>query len=176
MLAPQRVERLVLVDAALGIAQGAPQPAPALTRSLLGIQPLRDGLVATFLTNPRFTRRLLQKFIADPARATDAWIAVYRRPLDVAGSTAAVGQWLPELIAPAVPAASENPAAYAALTMPIVLIWGREDTITPLAQAERLKTLAPHATLKVLDGVGHIPQIEDAERFRAALLEAVTKP
>ncbi len=135
----------------------------------------RDSVVATFLTNPLFTRRLLQGFIDDPARATDAWVALYQRPLGVEGTTAAVGAWLPALIGPSTGAASENPATYRALTIPVYLIWGERDRITPLAQGEELARLVPGAELTVIKEVGHIPQIEDAAAFNEVLGKVIAK-
>jgi pimeloyl-ACP methyl ester carboxylesterase len=175
VLAPERVGGLVLVDAALGVrTDGAPAtPSPALMRGFLAVAPLRDALVATFLTNPLFTRRLLQAFIADPAHATDERVRVYQRPLTVQGSTRAIGEWLPALLAPGAPAASEDPAVYRALAMPLVVIWGDRDTITPLEQGQRLAGLAPGAQLLVLDGVGHIPHIEAPPRFNDLLLKVI---
>jgi len=173
--APQRVKGLVLVDAALSIASEGetPQPPGMLTSAVLAMPPLRDALVATFLTNPAFTRRLLQAFIDDPARATDDRVAIYQQPLEVRGTTRAVGEWLPELIDPHAPAASESPASYRMLTMPIVAIWGARDTITPLAQGERLVKLVPQARLVVMPDVGHIPQIENPAAFQRVLRDAV---
>jgi pimeloyl-ACP methyl ester carboxylesterase len=174
---PGRVRALVLVDAALGVgSSAAPPPAPSpLLRGALALQPLRDSVVAAFFSNPRFTRRLLLSFIADPAAATPERVAVYQRPLSVEGTTRAFGQWLPALLAPAEAARSEDPAAYAGLTMPVVLIWGDRDTITPLAQGQRLATLCPRAELAVLAGVGHIPQIESPARFEQALVKALSR-
>jgi len=173
LLAPDRVQALVLVDAALGIGPddgAAPKP-PLPLRALLAVAPLRDALVATFLTNPLFTRRLLEQFIADPAHATDARVAVYQRPLSVRGSTRAIGEWLPALLTPTEVAASERPASYRRLTMPVYLIWGERDTITPLAQGRRLARLRPGAILETMPQVGHIPQIEDPAAFNALLLK-----
>lgn len=175
LLQPQRVKGLVLVDAALSIAseQETPQPPGMLTSAVLATPPLRDALVATFLTNPAFTRRLLQAFIDDPASATDERVAIYQQPLEVRGTTHAVGEWLPALLDPHAPAASESPASYRALTMPVVAIWGARDTITPPAQGERLVKLVPHARLIVMPDVGHIPQIEDPAAFQRVLRDAV---
>lgn len=179
LAAADRVRALVLVDAALGIASddvapdGAPPTPPALVRAVLALPPLRTALVATFLTSPAFTRRLLQGFVADPAVATDARVAVYQRPLTVWGTTAAVATWLPELVAPSVRSRSESPAAYRALTMPVVAIWGARDTVTPLGQGERLVALVPHGRLEVLPDVGHIPQIEDPDRFATLLVRVL---
>jgi pimeloyl-ACP methyl ester carboxylesterase len=177
LLAPERVRALVLVDAALAIGEDgatAPKP-PAVVETLLEIRPLRDALVATFLTNPWFTRTLLEAFIDDPAHATDEWVRLYHRPLSVRGTTKAVGEWLPALLAPRAAAASEAPASYRNLRIPVFAIWGEKDTITPRDQARRLVSLVPGAELTVLPGVGHIPQIEDPERFQEALVAAITK-
>lgn len=169
LLASDRVRALVLVDAALSVREaGAQAPAPS-GAGLLAIVPLRDALVATFLTNPLFTRKLLQTFVAHPGAATDARVAVYQRPLNIHGSTHAIGQWLPALLAPASAAASEDPASYRGLTMPVFIIWGDLDTITPLGQGERLAKITPGAQLSVMRNVGHIPQIEDAARFNELL-------
>jgi pimeloyl-ACP methyl ester carboxylesterase len=172
--APARVRGLVLVDAALGIADGetATEP-PAFVRTALDVGLVRTSLVATFLTNPWFTRRLLRGFVADPSVATDARVAVYRRPLSIWGTTAAVATWLPQLVAPPAPSRSESPAAYRELAMPVVAIWGDRDTVTPLAQGEQLVALVPNGRLEVIAGVGHIPQIESPDEFNTRLLRAL---
>jgi pimeloyl-ACP methyl ester carboxylesterase len=172
---PERVRALVLVDAALSISEGAPAPAPLPVRAFLESGPVRDGFVAAFLTNPLFTRKLLQAFIDDPERATDEWVVLYQRPLVVTHTTAAVGTWLPALLAPQAVSPSERPATYRGLKVPIYLIWGERDTITPLAQAEQLAKLAPRSELAVMKAVGHIPQIEDPAAFNKLLLEQLSR-
>jgi pimeloyl-ACP methyl ester carboxylesterase len=175
LAAPERVRGLVLVDAALGIREAGQPPGsgPMLARAFLSIRPLRDAVVAALLSNPRFTRRLLQSFVADPAVATDERVAIYQRPLAVRGTTRAFGHWLPALLLPDAKARSENPASYAALRLPVVALWGDRDTITPLAQGQRVVGLVPGARLVVLPGLGHIPQIEGPEPFHRALVEAL---
>jgi pimeloyl-ACP methyl ester carboxylesterase len=54
--------------------------------------------------------------------------------------------------------------------LPLDLLWGADDTITPLAQARHLQGLVPSARLRVLPGVGHIPHIEDPPAFEQALV------
>jgi len=178
LLAPGRVRAVVLVDAALSIGHdsgSAPEATPLALRAVLAVTPLRDSLVATFLTNPMFTRLLLQSFIDDSARATDEWVRVYQRPLAVAGTTTAVGNWLPALLAPGDTAPSELPKSYRDLRLPLRVIWGDRDSITPLAQGERIAKLVPGATLTVLKGIGHIPQIEDPRAFNETLLDVLAK-
>ncbi|HTD90895.1 MAG TPA: alpha/beta hydrolase [Burkholderiales bacterium] len=167
--APDRVRALVLVDAALGL-QVSDGESNGVLQQLLGVRPLRDSLVATFLTNPQFTKRLLQAFIADPALATDARTALYQQPLNVAGTTPSVGAWLPALLTPASGARSSQIPAYQSLTMPVHIIWGARDTVTPLQQGEHIKKITPGAELAVMRNVGHIPQLEDPAQFNEVLL------
>ncbi len=89
------------------------------------------------------------------------------------GSTVAIGAWLPELLAPATASRSEDAAAYSALGMPMVAIWGRLDSITPLAQGERLVRLAPNGKLVQLPRSGHIPQVEQPAEFQRTLLDVL---
>ncbi|TIW78584.1 MAG: hypothetical protein E5V51_26075, partial [Mesorhizobium sp.] len=69
-----------------------------------------------------------------------------------------------------------NKANYRAFTPPVLVIWGREDSTTPLAQGEEIASLFPHAELAVLDGVNHIPQVErphDVVRLIANFLRRI---
>ena len=92
-------------------------------------------------------------------------------PLKRDGYDAAISQWLPELLSPERVAASELPSSYRALKIPIIVIWGERDTITPLAQGQYLKRITPGASLTVLPGVGHIPQIETTSTFNELLVD-----
>jgi pimeloyl-ACP methyl ester carboxylesterase len=166
--APARIRALVAVDVALGI--DAPAEASPVMSGLLGFSPLRDAVVATFLTNPAFTRRLLAAFVADAGAATPERVRIYQRPLAVRGSTRAIGEWLPVLIAPVGTPPSATSGPYRALALPALVIWGDLDTITPLPQGTALAKLIPGARLEVLTGVGHIPQIENPQRFNAVLV------
>ncbi len=182
LMAPDRVRSLVLVDGALsiepdagGLTQGAMRGRSGAVGTVLETPELRDCLVATFLTNPLLTRKLLQAFVDNPAAATDAWVEVYRRPHVMRGTTAAIGKWLPELVAPGRVTPSEVPASYRRLDMPVFAIWGERDTITPIGQGERLVKLVKNGKLVRMDGVGHIPQIEDTPRFNRALVEVLAQ-
>jgi pimeloyl-ACP methyl ester carboxylesterase len=151
----------------------APAAPSALLRTIADSRRVRETLVGAFLANPQFTRALLRKFIDDPAKATDDWVEVYRRPLHVTGTTAAVAAWLPALLLPDAVALSERPASYRSLKTRFFVVWGERDAITPLDQGERLARLVPAAQLTVMKGVGHIPQIEDAAGFEELLRQLV---
>jgi pimeloyl-ACP methyl ester carboxylesterase len=168
LLAPERVKTLVLADAAIGV--GVPDGSPGLAPILLGVRPLRNALVSTTVTNPRMTRRLLSQFVAKPEAVTDARVAVLQAPLQVQGGTDAFGDWLLDFVTSREPALSKQPEAYKALRVPTLVIWGDRDDTTPLAQGRQLAELIAGARLAVMPGVGHMPQIEDADQFNRLLL------
>jgi triacylglycerol lipase len=55
-----------------------------------------------------------------------------------------------------------------------LVLWGREDRVTPLASGEALVRLIPAAKRVVIDNCGHVPQIECAEPFNAAVMQFLT--
>jgi pimeloyl-ACP methyl ester carboxylesterase len=167
--ARERMQALVLVDPALGLDQ--PEGGPgALTRGLLAARPLRNALVASVVTNPLLTRKLLSTMVADPAAATDARVAMLQEPLVIEGSTDAVGEWA-RVFLTASDAVLRTELASRPPAPPVLLVWGSKDTVTPLDQGHRLAGRIPGARLVVLEGLGHIPQIESPGRFNQALLE-----
>ena len=174
LMGTDRIKSLVLVDAALGL-EARSRDAATMQRMLLGLTPLRNAVTTATITNPMFTRTFLRMFLFKKDAATDSRVAIYQRPFVVNGSTAAVSAWLPSFLSSTQVARSLDPQSYANLTMPVSLIWGAQDTVTPLSQAEHLKSIIPHAELSVLDDIGHIPQVEDPARFNQALLNFVNK-
>ena len=72
-------------------------------------------------------------------------------------------------------ALSTRPEAYAAFSQPTHIIWGEEDTVTPLSQAVEIDGLIPNSELTILSEIGHIPHIEDPETLNSALIEALSK-
>ena len=62
-------------------------------------------------------------------------------------------------------AEAEMPLLAAGLTMPVLMIQGEEDRVTPAAtNAERLAAALPHARLVMLAGCGHLPEVEFPSR------------
>jgi pimeloyl-ACP methyl ester carboxylesterase len=47
-------------------------------------------------------------------------------------------------------------ARFAALKMPMLLLWGKQDLVTPLALGEAMHQAAPHSILEIYDGCGHL--------------------
>lgn len=169
--APQKVRALILVDAALNLnPKGIEKNNSWMLQPLLSFKPLRDALVASSITNPLFTRWGLQQFVKNPAVATPERVALYQQPFVVIGTTSAVSDWVYYSLFDEDTSSGANPAYYTKLQMPVHIIWGEDDTTTPLSHGEYLATLIPGATLTTLKNVGHIPQIEDTAQFITILL------
>lgn len=55
------------------------------------------------------------------------------------------------------------------MTMPVCLIWGKNDTITPPEVAEEFSQLLPNSSLFWIDQCGHAPMMEHPETFNQIL-------
>lgn len=55
------------------------------------------------------------------------------------------------------------------ITMDCCLIWGREDSITPPEVAREFKKHIPHARLFWIEHCGHVPMLEQPEKFNSVL-------
>lgn len=166
---PDSYQSLTIIAGALPLDQ-VESTLPALLRP----QWLREVLVSATVTNPLAARPLLQAFLHRDDTATDEVLSVLSQPATQDGATEALAQWMPTLLVPPVDLQSTRSDAFATLNLPVALIWGAEDTTTPLAQGENLHALIPGSTLTVLPDVGHIPMIEDPAAFDAALLAALS--
>jgi pimeloyl-ACP methyl ester carboxylesterase len=103
------------------------------------------------------TGALVRLFLNRKDMLTPAQIETLQQPWRLQGTTRALAGWAPSLLVPP----------------PVALIRGGRDTTTPIAQAEALQAALGDAALTVLPDVGHIPQIEDPEALRAALVVAL---
>ena len=59
---------------------------------------------------------------------------------------------------------------FSALKMPMLIVWGREDRVTPLALGESMHRAAPQSILAICDGAGHIAPSTCADRVNPAVL------
>lgn len=51
------------------------------------------------------------------------------------------------------------------LTQPILIVWGEQDAVLPAAHGVAAAKAIPRAWFELLEGVGHVPQIEASEAF-----------
>ncbi|HEX8622598.1 MAG TPA: alpha/beta hydrolase [Allosphingosinicella sp.] len=166
---PGRLRSLVLVDAALGELDSAPGSGGPVR-----FRPLAEAATAATVTNPLATGPLLRSMIERKERA-EAWLPILRQPMRRRGTTAAYAAWLPSLFASDDGALSRKSAGLRRIGVPVALIWGGSDSVTPIGQGRRIAGLVRARSFATLPGVGHIPHIEDPKGFLAAL-DAATAP
>jgi pimeloyl-ACP methyl ester carboxylesterase len=178
MLEPGCFAHLVLVDAALALGQDAPRPCaePGIAANVLGWRGLRTLLAGAIATEPALSSHWLAQFVARKEVVTAERTAIYQKPFVVRGFTEGLGDWAYQFASSCEQPASTRPASYRQLQLPVSLIWGELDTITPPEQARRVRSLLPRVRLVMLKGVGHIPQIEDVPGFNAAVAQVLRQP
>jgi len=143
---PSRVTRLALYDAWVYEEQ---LPTFFLWARTPGIG---EALFSLFYKE-RPDERLAMAF-HDPRRITERFATAVERALERPGTVAAA------LDAVRGQRYENVQARYHTITAPTLLLWGREDAVTPLAYGERLARDLPDARLVVYPRCGHLPMIE----------------
>jgi pimeloyl-ACP methyl ester carboxylesterase len=144
---PEMVERLVVVDAAGMRPDSNPIPAEALLpRDEDGVR----RLIAVVRHKPPPTPGFLARDIL-ARRLREEWIV--RRALESMG---AGRDWLNGTLGRA--------------AMPVLVVWGKQDRLIPVAYARELQAEFPQAELEVLDGCGHVPMADCPEAFDRVLV------
>lgn len=159
-LAPQRVDRLVLVGATPCFAQRHDWPS-AQRAGLL------DDFTASIKLHPAQTlqrfvvllcqgdsraRSLTRELLATLRQAPIPAPAILERGLD----------WL---------RAIDLRSMLPTLTQPTLLVHGDRDALNPIAAAHWLSHALRHGRLEIFAGTGHVPFLADSERFVALLDE-----
>lgn len=67
---------------------------------------------------------------------------------------------------------TDTRAAFSRLTQRVMLVWGKQDQTTPVAQAVALLEANPRASLEVFDYCRMMPEQEHPEKFNALVREA----
>jgi pimeloyl-ACP methyl ester carboxylesterase len=152
---PQRVQALVLVDAAIYSGGGLPQSLKPLLSTPQGrwYGPL---LVRSIQTSGI---ELLRTAWHDPSRTPPETIAGYSKSLQVVNWDRAL--W--ELSLAQGPSGLES--RLAELKMPILVVTGDDDRVVPTTQSLRLARDIPAAQLATLKDCGHVPQEECPDTF-----------
>jgi pimeloyl-ACP methyl ester carboxylesterase len=154
-LAPQRVQRLVLVDAAGYELQSESVPVGFRLAHLPGINRLFEWLL------PRgMVEASVRDVYGDPSRVTPALIDRYFETTLREGNRRALVQRF-QAQALDLQSVPTNVARLRALRVPTLLIWGARDRLIPPALARRFESDIAGSRLVVLDGLGHVPQEED---------------
>lgn len=168
---PKRFKGLVIVSGALGIGSAqTPKALPWFIRPFW----LRHDLVTLTSHNPLMTKLLLRQFVYRKDAITQRHVDILRQPLNVHGASDAFTHWVPSLFVSSTDDLSVWTKNYEALDLPVEMIWGEKDTVTPVSQAVEAQGLMANAGLIVLENVGHIPHIEAPAEFNATLISVLS--
>lgn len=66
---------------------------------------------------------------------------------------------------------SPNVRGLPSITKPVLVVWGRQDQIIPVAHAEVAKKDFPDVRVQIFDNCGHFPMLEHTQSFNELLLE-----
>ncbi len=61
------------------------------------------------------------------------------------------------------------------IQQPVLLVWGKQDVVTPPKVAKKFKKLLPNAQLKWIDQCGHAPMMERPDQFALLLKEFLSE-
>lgn len=150
LLAPDRVTRLVLVSA-------AGMPTKIARNPGLGFQIARTPVINTVMrwVSPRWIfENGLKAAIVDDALVTDAMVDRYWELNRREGSRAAS---LKRFQTPIDGYVAENAAKIA---VPALILWGQDDSLTPVDMGEGYRKAIANAVLIVYPGTGHIAMEE----------------
>lgn len=150
---PKRVEKVVLVDAA-----GFAPPKEFDLSALSGLNPSTREQ-AKYLMGLVFFNPLLKSDAAADATLT-------------ARMSAGDGYTIQSLVESIYRNEDMLDGKLAGIKQPTLIVWGREDGLTPLArEGEKYRKEMPSAQFVVFEQCGHVPQVEKAAEFNAAVLK-----
>ncbi len=157
---PARVARLVLYDAWVYDSQ-----LPSMFH-MARAQGVGEFLFSAFYSE-RHEERLTLGFY-DPEYVTQPFVDAVERAFERPGTKAAALATVRGM------RFEEQATRYGEIRVPTLLLWGREDLVTPVAIGERLLRQLPHAQLKVYPRCGHFPMLEAVSQSNADLVAFLT--
>ena len=159
---PERVEKLVLVDAA---CNDDPKNHPIMKLAALrGV----GELVTPFLIDSKVFMKVRMRGTLAPANhnlITKERIASILRPLSAADAHRSVLETSRNWDANRIEADAHL------INHPTLIIWGENDTVIPIHNGETLYNLIVHSRFVVLKDCGHVPQEEKPEIFAELVTE-----
>lgn len=155
---PARVRSMALLDSAM------PRYSTTRRTRAANLRPLTHVFLRTVAMRERYVRNVLRAAYFDDALATPAVTREYLERLRIEGiDDAYYGLTAKNGEAPA-----EVDLAHIATQA--LLVWGEEDTLTPLANGKRIAAGLGGAPLVIIPRCGHVPMEEAPQQLLSALL------
>lgn len=146
---PQRVDRLILVDAAGYRFESGSVPLGFRVAGMPALQPLMRNLLP-----PGLMDRSVRSVYGDPARVSPELVAHYTDMARREGNRAALRQRL-------IQRNTGREADIKDLKLPTLILWGAQDRLIPPDYGRRFAQDIAGSKLVMFDALGHVPQEED---------------
>ena len=159
---PALVHKLCLIDPA-----GLPQKYPAAAK-LIEAPMLGEWLFSLF------GDKILLSSLSDDFHDADRlaeYVQKYREQMQYRGFKRALLSTIRNHVLDGAVQAYEGVGR---LELPVMLIWGRQDTVVPFAQSEKVIELIPRIEFHAIEGAGHISHYERPELVNPLLIDFLT--
>jgi pimeloyl-ACP methyl ester carboxylesterase len=157
LAAPQRISKLVLIDAAGYPMQPQSVPIGFRIARMPGMRVLMEHVL------PRgIIESSLRNVYGDPSKVTADLVDRYYDMTLRAGNRAAVGQRFQQI-------APDESSRIQAIHTPTLILWGAKDRLIPLENAKHFEADIKGSQLVVYENLGHVPHEEDALKTAASV-------
>lgn len=154
-----RVTALILVDAAgSGVGRSGSPPIGFRIASAPGLRNLAAVITPRPLVAETLGESVSVKSVANEA-AVDRYWQLLRHP---GNRTATIARFSAPPSAPPVPAALEPLRG-----LPVLILWGADDAVIPVAAADWFQAALPEARRIIYPAIGHLPHEEAPDRSAA---------
>jgi len=151
---PDNIARLVLVDGA-GYRKPERDLSKPMSPGMLNFRRIATGSTVAA------TQQFLQRRVLDTSIVTREWAEeAFHLWLN---SARAIGDMLQE-------GGDLTQEEMQQITVPTLIVWGAEDKIFPISNAERLRSDIQGAEVHIIERSGHLPQIEQTDLFLQAVI------
>ncbi|HEX7295930.1 MAG TPA: alpha/beta hydrolase [Pyrinomonadaceae bacterium] len=149
---PDRVDKLVLADAA-----GYAPPKDFDTRAFYGLNPTTRAEMKVLVSKVFYNKAFLSDAAIDQSMAARLGAGDGYTIKSITESIIRGEDFLDDVVK--------------TIKTPTLIVWGREDGLIPLSEGERFHKDIAGSTLIVFDQCGHVPNIEKAGEFNAAVIK-----
>lgn len=155
------VKKLILID-----STGYKQEFPIFIKILR--TPILNKLSFYMLPSSANVRFTLSRCFYDLNKITDNIVNTYSYYMGLPGAFHALIMTAKHIIPDDI---DVFVAQYKNINIPVLLIWGKEDSVIPLSLGERFNSDIPGSKLVVIDKCGHVPHEEQPEKILPTITE-----
>lgn len=161
--------KFIIIDGAIH-TEGSGHNAKENTENIKLAKILNKNIIKNFLTTNLihingFMKKSLEYLVYKDETVSDWWVETYKEPLVQKGNSEKLSNWFYDFVFRNGKALSREKVNLENIKIPVVIIWGDKDNLTPLYQGENLNKIIPNSKLEIMKDVGHIPMIDNFDGF-----------